>query len=501
VTGFDGSIDLGARRLGGMVLEATDEFFAPKESLLDPRAPAFDPASYSDRGKIMDGWETRRRRGDGDDSCVVRLGVPGVVTAVEVDTTHFRGNAPEACWLEGCAVEPTGEGGSAPSPPDADTAWFPLLARTPVQPDAVQRFAVAATPRASHVRFWISPDGGVARLRLFGRPLVDLHAAAFTDGYVDLAAAVHGGRVVACTDAFFSSPSNLLTIGDARDMSDGWETRRRRGPGEDRVVVALATTGAVDRVELDTTHFKGNHPDRVVIEGLHAPDAGTTTLDDAEWAELVAATPTQPHARHAWPTADLGPVSHLRLRVLPDGGVARLRAFGWIDDEGWRRHGIARLDTSTPARLETDLLACCGSTTWARRMVACAPFGTPDALLAAADDIWATLGRDDRLEAFAAHPRIGERAAAGFSSREQAGVDEADRATRDALVAGNEAYQQRFGHVFLIRAAGRTAAEMLAALRERLANEPGTELEIASEQQGEITRLRLEQLLREGHPG
>ncbi len=489
---IDGAIDLAARRLGGLVLEATDEFFGPKESLLAPQPPAFDAVAYSDRGKVMDGWETRRRRDDARDSCVVRLGVPGVIATAVVDTTHFRGNAPDSCWLEGCVTD------GGPPPPDA--TWVPLLDPTPVQPDSVQRFDLPTRVRVTHVRFGIAPDGGVARLRLLGRPLVDLHAAAFAGGYLDLAASVHGGRVVACSDAFFSAPTNLLMVGDARDMSDGWETRRRRGPGHDWVVVELATTGTLDRIEIDTTHFKGNHPDRCVVEGLHAPGAEVDELPPDGWVELVGSTPMQPHLRHVLAAADVGPVSHLRLVVVPDGGVARLRAFGTIDDSGWRRHGLDHLDAAPAAVAEADVLACCGSSAWARTLAARRPFADPEALFAAADEVWSGLDREDRLEAFGAHPRIGERVP-GWASEEQAGTATADQATLDAFVEGNRVYEERFGHVFLIRAAGRSADEMLAALQERLDNDPDTEFDIASEQQREIMHLRLDRLLRDGRTG
>ena len=234
--GFTPEIDLAARRLGGMVLSATDEFFAPKERLLEPSDPVFDPDGFDDRGKVMDGWETRRRRSDGHDSCIIRLGAPGVISAAVVDTTHFRGNAPASCWLEGCVTD-----GSAP---DEDADWFPLLAESALNPNAVQPLEAEEHLRATHVRFSIAPDGGVARLRLRGRPLPDLHEAADLNGRLDLAASINGGRAVAVSDEFFSSPHNLVMVGDARTMADGWETRRRRGPGEDWAIFELATTAA-----------------------------------------------------------------------------------------------------------------------------------------------------------------------------------------------------------------------------------------------------------------
>jgi allantoicase len=496
-TAFTSAMDLAARRLGGMVLDASDEFFAAKENLLEPSAPVFDPDAYGDRGKIMDGWESRRRRTDGVDTATIRLGVPGTISAVVVDTTHFRGNAPAACWLEGCVTE-TGS-------PDATTRWFPLLSTTPLQPDTPQQLHVAANDRVTHVRLGIVPDGGVARLRVLGHPLVDLHLAADPHGRLDLAAAINGGRAVGCSDEFFSSPHNLIMVGDSRDMSDGWETRRRRGPGEDWAILELAATGVIDRIELDTTHFKGNYPDRCIVEGIHAPGADIGTpggeSDEVGWIELVPETPMQPHARHAYDVTAPEAVSHLRLRVVPDGGVARLRAYGTVDDGGWIRHGMAHLDLADADRARADLLRCCGSTAWAEQMTRRRPFGSRGELLRQADEVWASLSTDDHLEAFAAHPRIGERSAARWSSQEQAGVDDSEQATRDALLEGNRVYEERFDHVFLICATGKSADEMLAALRQRLDNDPVTELTVAAEEQRQITHLRLDKLLRDGRTG
>jgi allantoicase len=189
--------DLAARRLGGMVLAANDEFFAPKERLLEPTAPVFVPGRYTDRGKWMDGWETRRRRDPGHDWCVVRLGVPGVLRGVVVDTTHFRGNQPEACSLDGLAAD-----GADPPPAQLgpDAGWLPLVGRTALEADAEQRFAVDAPFRVTHVRLSVHPDGGVARLRLHGEPLPDLRTLAGPDGRLDLAAATSGGAAVAASE-------------------------------------------------------------------------------------------------------------------------------------------------------------------------------------------------------------------------------------------------------------------------------------------------------------
>ena len=487
-----GLIDLAAKRIGGMVIAANDEYFAAKENLLDPAPPRFDPARYSDRGKEMDGWETRRRRDDGNDWCVVRLGIAGVLEEVAVDTTYFRGNYPDEFSLEGCVID-----AAAPGP---DTDWFTLVGRTHLQGDTLQRFPVEAPWQVTHVRLSIYPDGGVARLRLLGRPLVDLHTSVGAGDRLDLAASVSGGRAVACSDDFFSSPNNLVSVGDARDMGDGWETRRRRGPGEDFAIIELTTSGVIERVEIDTTHFKGNYPDRCAIDTIHVPGADADDLPDDGWVEVVEPSPMEPHARHVFDVVAATPASHLRLRVIPDGGVARLRAFGTITEDGWIRAGLAVLNARTPSVAAGLLLRCCGSSAWAAGMAARRPFRDPTELGRVADELWAALGTADHLEAFAAHPRIGERSAARWSSQEQAGAAASDTATLDALAEANRVYEDRFGHVFLIFATGKSATEMLSALEERLGNDAATELRIAAEEQRKITRLRLDKLLRDGIP-
>jgi allantoicase len=501
VSGWAELVDLAAKRLGGMVVAANDEFFAPKERLLEPEPPVFVPGRYTDRGKWMDGWETRRRRDPGSDWCVVRLGVPGVVRGVVVDTTHFRGNQPEGFSLDGLAAE-----ASAAMPEVGEPGWLPLLGRTPLEADAEQRFAVDAPVRVSHVRLTIHPDGGVARLRLHGEPLPDLRVLAGPGGRIDLAAAVNGGEAVAASEETFASRHHLIAPGDAVDMGDGWETRRRRGPGHDWCVVRLGAEGTIERVELDTTHYKGNHPDRAGLEACHAPDAGVTEVPPDGWWTLVPASRLGPHARHAFAVDDPRPATHVRLAIHPDGGVSRLRVLGRVSDPGWRRWGVRWLNALPAGQAEAELLACCGSREWARQVAAARPWPGFDDLAATADRVWAGLGRDDWLEAFAAHPRIGARASAapagtsgtgaGWSGREQAGAAAADAAVLAGLAEGNRDYQARFGHIFLVCASGRAAAELLDELRRRLGNDPATELRVAAEEQRKITRLRLDKLVR-----
>lgn len=313
------------------MLAASDEFFAPKEGLLRPSAAEWREHEYTERGKWMDGWETRRRRSPGHDWCIVRLGAPGVVRGVVVDTSFFRGNFPSHCSIEVCWLEGT--------PPAALLAsdgvrWNEILPRSPLEGDARNGFAVEAAERATHLRLNIHPDGGVARLRVHGDVVPAWTRFAREGGEVDLAALENGGWVMACSDMFFGHRQNLILPGRSLFMGDGWETRRRRGAGHDWSILRLAAPGVIHRVEIDTDHFRGNAPDRCSVEGIHRPGATAEELAamEDEWREILPETRLQPHARHRFEelSPGAGTVSHARIRIHPDGGIARLRLFGTL---------------------------------------------------------------------------------------------------------------------------------------------------------------------------
>ncbi len=336
--------DLAAERLGGWALAASDEFFAPKENLLRPGPGIFREGEYTARGKWMDGWETRRRRGSGHDWCIVRLGVPGAIRRITVDTGHFLGNHPEICSVDGFA---------APEGLDDETlvgqeGWVELVPRSPLRADAENTFAVEDDRRWTHVRLNIYPDGGVARLRVYGRGRPDWERLLSTGGPVDLAAVENGGWVRDCSDHTFGRPANLLLPGRARHMGEGWETRRRRSSGHDWVILELGRRGAIACVELDTTHFKGNHPESFRLEGLDHPapsggdEAEALGTGGEEWGErpwrtVVARSPLAPHAVRRFRSALEEPVTHVRLAIFPDGGVSRLRLWGRPTADGATR--------------------------------------------------------------------------------------------------------------------------------------------------------------------
>jgi len=309
--------DLASARTGGRAIETNDDFFAPKANLVKAAAPVFIPGKYTSRGKWMDGWESRRRRTPGHDWCVVRLGMRGRVRGVDVDTSFFTGNFPSSCSIEA-----------------RDTAtrsdWTTILPQSELRGDSHNYLAVTDERPWTHLRLNIFPDGGVARLRVYGDVIVDWARVARGREAVDLAAIEHGGLALGASDVHYGATGNMLMPGRAKDMSDGWETKRRRGPGHDWAIIRLGAPGELTKIELDTNHFKGNYPDSASIEACLAPGADLDSVRAATWFDVLRQTKLRAHHRHLFAKELLhrGPVSHVRLNIFPDGGISRLRVHG-----------------------------------------------------------------------------------------------------------------------------------------------------------------------------
>ena len=340
--------DLASRSLRGSVIAASDEFFAEKENLISPAAATFSPHTFGHKGQVYDGWETRRRRGSGrslpadgeHDWVVVRLGAPGVVHAVVVDTKHFTGNFPQACSVEACWAD------GYPDLAALETArWAEIVQRSPLQGDTAHVFELppSARRRYSHVRLRIYPDGGVARLRVHGAVVPD--PALLERMTFDLAALENGADVVACSDRFYSSPRNAISPGLSRVMGEGWETRRRRTTGNEWLAVRLTAPALVTLVEVDTSGYIGNSPGMAELRGSlsagRATGAGAgepsraSAWDEAtSWHPLLERTPLLPDTPHRFRIAPGAPCDLVRLDVFPDGGVARLRLYGSLTPEG-----------------------------------------------------------------------------------------------------------------------------------------------------------------------
>ena len=321
-------IDLASPRLGSEVIFATDDFFADKSRLIDPAEPVFIADKYDDNGKWMDGWESRRKRGEGFDHCIIRLGLPGIIHGVNIDTSHFTGNFPPAASLEACLVD--GE-------PTVATEWTEILPAVSLKGNNHHLLAIADGQTWSHLRLNIYPDGGVARLRVYGEVQCNWDKRDPNE-LIDLAALVNGGRGITASDQHYGTPSQILAPGRGVNMGDGWETRRRREPGNDWALIALGHPGVISKIDVDTAHFKGNYPDRCSIQAALVTGGTEDSLvtQSMFWKMLLPEQKLTMDAIHSFEqeVANIGPVSHVRLNIIPDGGVSRLRLFGKISGSG-----------------------------------------------------------------------------------------------------------------------------------------------------------------------
>ena len=314
--------NLADSRLGAKALSASDEFFAARERMLQPGEPEWRAGVYDENGKWMDGWESRRRRDAGHDHCIIQLAVAGILELLEIDTRYFTGNYPPFASVEAARLE---------GAPNARTAWQPLLPRVALRGNERQFFRSESQEVWTHLKLNIYPDGGVARFRAYGRVFRDWSRAG-SGKALDLAAALNGGRALDCNDEHYGSMHNLLLPGRGSSMADGWETRRRRTPGFDWVILALAHRGQLETIEIDTAHFKGNFPHQVSINAALLPEQIDADLSGEclYWPVLLEPQLLKADHLHRFPlpAKGAGPVSHLRVNIHPDGGLSRVRAFG-----------------------------------------------------------------------------------------------------------------------------------------------------------------------------
>jgi len=318
-------INLAQPRLGAEVVFATDDFFADKARLIDPAEPVFVPGKYDENGKWMDGWESRRKRTPGHDWCVVRLGVPGLIAGFEIDTRHFTGNYPPGAEIELCRSDEK-------VPADG---WTEVTERLALKGDDRIYVPVAHDEPVTHVRLNIFPDGGVARLRVWGRVAKDW-SAVNPDAPIDLLAMENGGRGIIANDEHYGSIENLTAPGRGANMGDGWETRRRREPGHDWAVLALGAPGLIEEVVVDTAHFKGNYPDRCFLQAASATGSPEEIASASEsWPLLLPEVKLEADKVHVFRDglADLGAIRFVRLNIVPDGGISRLRLVGRVTRE------------------------------------------------------------------------------------------------------------------------------------------------------------------------
>ncbi len=321
-------VNMASPKMGTEAVACSDDFFAPMHRMLQDQAAIWKEGEYDDNGKWMDGWESRRKRTPGNDWCLIRLGTPGVVHGVDIDTTFFTGNYPPEASLEGCLSD---------LEPDEDAPWTELVPRCDLAGSAHNFRPSRSRAPVNWLRLHIYPDGGIARLRVYGQPEVNWNAIG-DDTTVELSALKNGGRIVGYNDAHYGDVSAILSEGRGAFMGDGWETRRRREPGNDWIVFRLGHAALVSRIEVDTAHFKGNYPDRCSVQGAAVgseDDEYLVTVAGA-WSFLLKQKKLNADMVHVFGSTELtsaGPVNAVRLNIYPDGGVSRFRVFGKLARE------------------------------------------------------------------------------------------------------------------------------------------------------------------------
>jgi allantoicase len=474
------SIDLASDRLRGYVLAANDESVSSREHLVKDDPPCKE-----------DGWVTKRRRDGGFDWAIVRLGTPGVVEEVVIDTTGFTGNYPPEASVEGCVAPHN-------ALPEELSDWTEIVCRSTLTGDGENSFGVHLKNRFTHIRLNIFPDGGVARLRVFGRPVPNWMAPGFQQSTcLDLAAAVNGGHVYSASDMHYGKRQNLLMPSSPLKAGDGWGTRRRRESGHDWAAIRLVGPGTIQAVTLDTAYFHSACPGKASMEASLKADPG-----EEDWFELLPPQNMIPNTEHHFQNevqanAD---VLWVRLNLLPDGGMARLRVWGDLSDDGYREARLLYLNSSSVATLGILFKQVCHADLWVQQMVESAPFQNQNDLLKKGAGAWAKCDEKDWLQALDGHPRIGQKAkgsalSAKWSRGEQSSA-QAEDDVKTRLAQAQQQYFQKFGFIFLICASGRTSQEILDALEKRLPHSSAEEMQIVAEEQAKIIHLRLEKLLK-----
>jgi allantoicase len=326
---MQGLVNLASPKMGTKILAFSDDFFGEVTRMLNDKDPIFIEDKYDNHGKWMDGWESKRRRDGGNDWAILKLGSSGIISKIEIDTSYFTGNFPPFFSLEGIYSE---------TEPNKDSNWKSLIAKTNLVGDCKNNFELNLKEKFNFVRLQIFPDGGVARIRLFGE--VKYNWDRFNnEEIIELSSLKLGGSILAYNNAHYGDVSALLSEGRGKTMGDGWETRRRREPGNDWIIIKLAQKGIIEKIEIDTAHFKGNYPDRASIQAISIDKIITTKelIQSSEnWDVILDETKLTADNIHEYEinSNSKAEATHIRLNIYPDGGVSRLRIFGKkLDDK------------------------------------------------------------------------------------------------------------------------------------------------------------------------
>ena len=317
-------INLADPRLGSKVIFKTDDFFASANRIINPNPPIFKDGVFDRHGKWMDGWETRRRRKKGFDYLIIKLGKPGRIFSVDIDTTHFSGNQPMYASLEACQNN---------KKLNSNSKWSKILNYKKLGPNKNHKFSIKNKSIFTHVKLNIYPDGGVARLRLYGE--IETKNINYGSKTVNLTSMLNGASIVGCNNEHFGRAENVLSPGKGKNMGDGWETRRSRGKNFDWLIIKMGRTGKINKIEIDTHHFKGNYPDRCSVQGIFIPKKlsnNSIVKKSNKWKTLVNKAKLHPHKKHNFKikTPKTSKVNYIRINIYPDGGISRIRTFGKV---------------------------------------------------------------------------------------------------------------------------------------------------------------------------
>ena len=316
--------NLASPKIGTKIIEVSDDFFGEASRMLDDKEPVFIEDKYDEHGKWMDGWESKRRRDGGNDWAIIELGSPGIISEVDIDTSFFTGNFPPFASIEGLYSDQR---------PTKNSKWFKILSKTSLKGDSKNKFKIQSKTKVNYIKLQIFPDGGVARLRLFGEVKLNWDFYENKNDLIELSSLRLGGSIVAYNNAHYGDVSALLSDGRGKTMGDGWETRRRREPGHDWIIIKLAAKGLIKKIEIDTAHFKGNYPDQASIQVSNFSentDLGEIINDSQNWKYMLKKSKLQADNIHNYEVDEKSTegVTHVRLNIYPDGGVSRLRVFG-----------------------------------------------------------------------------------------------------------------------------------------------------------------------------
>ena len=318
----NGMVDLAQSRLGTKIVFKTDEFFAAAKRIINPWSPIFKEGVFDRHGKWMDGWETRRKRNKGHDYLILKLGKPGRIHKVDIDTSYFSGNQPNKVSLDACF--------SKKKLPNKNSNWIKILKKKSTKANSHHFFKIKNKSIFTHVKLNIYPDGGVARIRIYGSMQIKKK---FRKKTINLTSVLNGATPIACNNEHFGRAENILAPGKGKNMGDGWETRRSRGKNFDWLILKCATAGKINKIQIDTHHFKGNYPDKCSLQAAYLNNKisdKNIVRRSANWKLLLNKVKLQAHKKHNFHNKLLKnkKVNYIRINIFPDGGISRIRVFG-----------------------------------------------------------------------------------------------------------------------------------------------------------------------------